>query len=406
MESLLYSKYSRERSRQFQLQTNIVCKDGYLVVQKLPYYEEGFKHINKMEEYYSNDTYFNNQLLIDQYVSLCPCLRTEKGLEFDYVEGKSLESQIELAIENEDLNQLIIHLETLNSIVHLNDDSLFFENDEFNKIFGFHSSILNGLSCKNIVNLDLIIPNILFNDKINIIDYEWIFYFKIPSLFVLFRSLLHNSKIQELDSDTIKKIYEYFKIDENLYATFIQMETAFQLYVLGDLKENYKNILLNLNQRVVSFPSLLESKSKKLSLFKIDDENIHLIFEKKYFDGEIEFTLYGLKGHSEYLLRLSDEGLVYNFETVEIQATKDVQLTVVNAQLYENDTYFHESNADWRIVGEFKKLKFKLRILFSNDEVIPYLISLRKDIRQSHEKINIYENSKIYKIFKKLRRSR
>ena len=157
-EELLFLKYSVERDERFRIRTEIVRKsDGTKVVRKVPYDEKAKAHVEKIKHW--------EEALKKQYeptgISVNRCTLTEKGVEFEFLKGETLENVLDEYLEKDDFEGFIRKIKNY---------------------IGKLEQIVN----PKVNNLDLIFSNIILTDdgKWNVIDYEWTFEAEVPLRFI------------------------------------------------------------------------------------------------------------------------------------------------------------------------------------------------------------------------------
>lgn len=230
MEELLFVKYSNERAQEFSIRTELREDDnGEKKIVKVPTNNLAAKHVENMYDAYLN--------LVKQYedadVKINKCDYSGGIAKFEYLCGDTLQEKIDDYIKDNQWNRVY---EIVDRIVNLILDKAtndFVYTDEFKHIFGNVGGIEN-CKCSEVTDVDMIFSNIIINDKINIIDYEWTFFFPIPVKYVIFRLcffLIHQCSVNQ--SITIEQLMERYGISENEYYIFIEMEDNFQKYIKG-----------------------------------------------------------------------------------------------------------------------------------------------------------------------------
>lgn len=237
MNNLIYTKYANERKEAFRIRTSIYKDEkGKLTVQKKALSEKSRQHIN---EIYENYLYLKKANTISE-VDINKCTRHGDVLEFEYIKGTSLTEKLNsLVYENKYIEFIEVLKKYVDIIRQLHGETRFTFTDEFVQVFG-QVNIQEGVEAIAHPNIDLIFDNILINDKINIIDYEWLFNFPIPLKYILFRSL--NQYLAQLDYSKVQNeinILAIFNIDTKDVDNFLQMERNFSKYVMVNYMNNY-----------------------------------------------------------------------------------------------------------------------------------------------------------------------
>ncbi|MCR4752625.1 MAG: class I SAM-dependent methyltransferase [Eubacterium sp.] len=225
----LYVKCSNDRAPERAIITRIMEKpDGSRYVEKLPAGKEAEPHVFRLAE---------------QYRRLCPiyekaglmpnvCEKTEAGMRFAWVEGKTLaEEREELRKKGKKAEADTLLADYLDQ-VQLLAGGPFTRTPAFCEVFG-DVSVPEGMPSSLDGNIDLLPHNILQADGRQVIDYEWTFPFPVPLRFVLYRILyydLHARGEEQTDPEGLYTRYGFTEEERALYAV---MEQHFQQWLLG-----------------------------------------------------------------------------------------------------------------------------------------------------------------------------
>ena len=230
-EELLFLKYSVERDEKYRIRTEIIRKsDGTKVVRKVPYTEAAKAHVENIKHW--------EEVLRAQYepagISVNRCTLTEKGAEFEFLKGRTLEDVLDEYLTEKDfagfVGEIKAYTEKLKEILR---PVPFVANEKFKEIFG-EISFETPQMAAEINNIDLIFPNIILTDgKWNVIDYEWTFDFQIPLKFIIHRAIVLYCRNKEIDSVQICRMIGITEGEEKL---FLEMEHRLQIYLLGGTK--------------------------------------------------------------------------------------------------------------------------------------------------------------------------
>lgn len=208
-EELLFLKYSVERDEKYRIRTEIVKKsDGTKIVRKVPYTEAAKAHVEKIKYW--------ETVLAEHYksagVSVNKCTFTEKGAEFEFLKGETLEDILDEYLTKGDLTGFIGEIQK-------------------------YAEKLEQLQNPNANNIDLIFSNIILIDgKWNVIDYEWTFEADIPIKFIVHRAIvLYCEQKKHLNVKSID-ICRMLGITEGEQEKFLEWEHQLQLHLLGDTK--------------------------------------------------------------------------------------------------------------------------------------------------------------------------
>ena len=228
-----FIKYSNDRSEEFSIRTDIcIDANGKRSIRKVGLTDEAIVHLKnmmfwktKMEEMYGS------QIAVNKYEE------NENGLSFEFIHGESLQNILIRYLEYDDYKNFENWIMRFYKLLLSSSKQIYVETPEFRRVFG-NVDLPKGLLSSTVSNIDMIFSNILIDEKkINVIDYEWVFDFCIPTKFVLFRSLFmlfHGPRGKyNFNKLYLSKILKKLDIDEKLYECFIQMESNFQKYVCG-----------------------------------------------------------------------------------------------------------------------------------------------------------------------------
>lgn len=132
-EELLFLKYSVERDEKYRIRTEIVRKsDGTKVVRKVPYNESAAAHVKQIKEW--------EKVLGEEYapvgVKVNRCTLTEKGAEFEFLKGRTLEDKLDEYLENDDFAGFVQELKN-------------------------YAVMVEQMTSAKAANIDLIFPNII-----------------------------------------------------------------------------------------------------------------------------------------------------------------------------------------------------------------------------------------------------
>lgn len=240
-----YVKFSKERREEYNIYTKITdISKTQKQVCKFPTSAMSEAHVNRMLDYYDTlKEYFNGKFKI------CDCKKSDSGLEFEYVKGNTLNRVLNKNIYENNFEELKANILILKEAVTLISDynREFIPDDKFKTFFGI-DEMPNGFHPTKLSVVDMTADNLIINDKINIVDYEWIFDFSIPAEFILWRSLIHNGGISTLPQDKKNEIYNMLGVDISFNDLFLKMEIKFQNSI--SQKDNELNGLLSKFGRV------------------------------------------------------------------------------------------------------------------------------------------------------------
>ncbi len=310
MRKVIFSKFPDGRAKRFSLQTNIVKDNNGLYVEKTPMYEEAVFHIENIKKNY---TLLKEAVKrSSQPVVVNECLESEKGVRFDFIDGKSLEEVvIDLSKVNKTEEIRFLLRSYYNFLLETMTDQKagrFSPSEEAIQIFfsgdGTDAAeISEGSLTTDYVNTDLIFPNIIVNEKgWNIIDYEWGFCFPLPVRFVYYRavSYLYSSHGTEIPLKW-SSVLDIAKITPKDEEVFKKMEVSFQNYVkddevfLAEYRERIGKECIDINRLL----GLLDKSRAKRSFLVFLDLGEGYLAKNSFFleckrDGEGEFIEFDL----------------------------------------------------------------------------------------------------------------
>ncbi|WP_143385596.1 hypothetical protein [Faecalibaculum rodentium] len=224
-----YAKFSRNRKPGFQIYTTIENRASEKLVVKHPIYSDGKDHLQRMVDYqcYTNDYQSSN-------LKYCPAQMAGDSCIFSFIEGRSLDSELTTAVQNNDFDSVSHIMDIVWEAASFGPECKFTPNKEFRNLFGDHDySLLEGEISREQSNIDLVPGNIIVGDdgSMTIIDYEWTFPFPVPTKFILFRSMLHSPEFNDMESEMKSRIWNQYGIADEMQDLFWKMEESFQQYV-------------------------------------------------------------------------------------------------------------------------------------------------------------------------------
>lgn len=239
MSKVIYTKYNQNRNEKFQTRTSIIKDGDKKYVIKSAANEAAKDFVNKFPEKYNmtKSIYLNMDFL--------PCDIKDGVVYYDFLKGKSLDSQIEKYTN--DVDKLVSVIKgILDKYFVLNDNvkSKFVLDEKFKEVFGEINC--SELSCIKPVNLDVILDNLIMQEDgtVTVYDYEWVFDMTVPVDFVLYRILsrIYDKYFSDLSAqidfeDFVKK----FDIESNERSIYEEMEKRFIKYVYDNNDPVFSN---------------------------------------------------------------------------------------------------------------------------------------------------------------------
>ena len=233
-EELLFLKYSVERDEKYRIRTEIVKKaDGSKLVRKVPYGEAAKDHVNALPRL--------AQLLKEQYapegVQVNRCNLTEKGAEFEFLKGRTLEDLLDEYLDCNDLPGFAGELKRYREkLERLLQPEPFVPDEKFREVFG-EVSFDTPQKTAQVNNIDLIFSNIILaEEQWHVIDYEWTFAFAIPMKFIVYRALALYCGRKRKHQIGLSEVCRMASITEGEAQVFTEMEHRLQKFLLGGTK--------------------------------------------------------------------------------------------------------------------------------------------------------------------------
>lgn len=398
----IYSKFTKERDRRFQIETAIyVTEDGKKAISKRALLPEGQEHIDNI---YQNYQYFKEQGIC----LLTPCRMEHKAVFFDFVTGDSYYTQILQALENKDQDRLQLVLEKYKDIFETMypAQTPFEKTESFVSVFG-NIDIPSEMSAVKKLNIDLTFDNLVENGENTIIlDYEWIFDFPVPVKFSIYRALFaialkHKAALNKLMTED--ELFEYFNISKEERRIFAQMNDGFMFYVEGK-DYSYSRTLNQYKQEVYYFDEEMKTEPSYAQIYLdrgmgYSEENSRMFpILKEQREVELEMTLDPLHMPREIRIDPLNTSVMIRMIYMEADTTEGIrkitiEQTVQNANTCAgNDLVFKSSDPQilLRVLeGEqWTSIRIKYEILFSElKNAEPYLQLCKKREEVLKEKI-------------------
>ncbi|MGN1140084.1 MAG: hypothetical protein ACI4TF_02685 [Oliverpabstia sp.] len=234
MDKIIFSKCSNERSPEFSLRTVIlVNENGERYVEKIPDTTQAERHVVQIADWYLKlqEQYKDTGIVINH------CKLKNACVQLEYLEGKTLERELDLLVEKQDSKGFCDLVDSYFSIliaVHQKDN--FYMTKEFREVFG-DVVIDQNEKCGSLTNIDALFCNIILQNekKWCMLDYEWTFAFPIPLKFLLYRIMFYYVN----EHDKRKCVLDWYPMnrlgispeDEKLFQ---HMELNFQNYIQGN----------------------------------------------------------------------------------------------------------------------------------------------------------------------------
>lgn len=191
MEKLIYTKYSNERSARFAIRTDIYeDEQGRRCVRKYADTETARPHIEHIQTVYEQmQTQFRGSRFVPNKAELHP-----EYIEFEYVEGETLEKQLDAYLaagDQEGFAALVnTYADEVRRVYGVSEATGIAHEDTsaYAETFGT-VTLPTPVPMAQGVDIDLIFANIIVTgDTWTAIDYEWTFDFAAPVDFLLWRA--------------------------------------------------------------------------------------------------------------------------------------------------------------------------------------------------------------------------
>ena len=237
-----FSKFTKERKEEFQIETGIYHSDNERYVVKRGLNEKSKPHVMKMFDIYEE---YNSKGI----TNLNKCEKYgDEGLRFEFLKGESLNNSLVNAVMKRDKSLCKKLINEYKNVVNNITDKLgteeFDNNEQFASVFGDAKELVGTEACKDIV-FDLIFENLIDNKgQYSVIDYEWCFDFAVPVEFIMFRAMwgFYSTHGRLMDGFmTLEEIMDIAGIQEDRAEIYKRLNNNFIEYVYG--KESYQSIL-------------------------------------------------------------------------------------------------------------------------------------------------------------------
>ena len=232
MKKVIYSKFSNERAAEFSIRTDIIEDDGKKYVVKTPDTEKARNHVLRMKEIYEQ----LRKLSKKKDFLFVTCKEQEESVCFEYVEGVSLEEDLDKHLMSGKIDEVEkILLEYCSQVREMFSQKAFFVTEEFQRIFG-EVNLPQNLLTSEVNDIDMVVGNVILNDdKKYIIDYEWSFMFPIPVSFIIYRILHYYLYANDIRKELRERnLFEKSGIGKEELPIYDNMERNFQKYIVGN----------------------------------------------------------------------------------------------------------------------------------------------------------------------------
>ena len=355
----IYSKITKERQKQFQIETYITQDGDEKQVVKKALTPECIEHIQGMQRYYEKHRSAN---------FLCPSrMISEKEVAFEFLQGKSLCNEMLEALAQRAEAKFISYLRIYDEIIRQNVQVVkgsFMAENGFEEIFGnvaFEDEIEYAMG----LNIDMAFDNIIRDESdgsYKIIDYEWVFPFNIPIKFVIYRAVLafytRNASAMK-DIIDLEEIYGCFDITDSETIVFDHMNEAFNAYVYGG-QDGYNSSVIAYKKEVYDVKKLLPEENLFLQVFLNDGT--------KYLEGRaITNHVIGKRVKMDIPLEFTQKVSEIRVDPLNVSCVlKNLQVKVVTKENDEYEIKEYQHNAIITKVNDFIFVSEDPQLIFQN----------------------------------------
>lgn len=260
MDKLLYIRYSTERTKSSAICTEIrQDESGKKYVIKRPYSAEAKAHVENLFQWFKklSEIFEGTDIKINQ------CEPKEDSMVFEYLEGKTLEEELDILLEDKNYEGFFYLMRKFFDILVKNhSQTSFIMTEEFKKVFG-DLPVPEGLPCGQVNNIDMIFRNVIIHEGWNVIDYEWTFDFPVPVAFVIYRGILHYMDREKIKGKLAFDLFEEFNITPEDKELYHRMERGFISHVTGGLYSVRMHGVM-MNNRKIAVIEELEKNSVEI----------------------------------------------------------------------------------------------------------------------------------------------
>ena len=354
----IYSKITKERQKQFQIETYITQDGDEKHVVKKALTPECIEHIQGMQRYYEKHRSAN---------FLCPSrMISEKEVAFEFLQGKSLCNEMLEALAQRAEAKFISYLRIYDEIIRQNVQVVkgpFMAENGFEEIFG-NVAFEDEIEYATGLNIDMAFDNIIRDESdgsYKIIDYEWVFPLNIPIKFVIYRAVLafytRNASAMK-DIIGLGEIYGCFDITDSETIIFDHMNEAFNAYVYGG-QDGYNSSVIAYKKEVYDVKKLLPEENLFLQVFLNDGT--------KYLEGRaITNHVIGKRVKMDIPLGFTQKVSEIRVDPLNVSCVlKNLQVKVVTKENDEYEVKEYKHNAiitkdnDFIFVSEDPQLIFQ-----------------------------------------------
>lgn len=392
----IYSKFVKERKKEFQIETALWQEDGRRVITKRNLYPEGENHIQHI---------YDTFLMYKDRKILCDASLDGSVISFEYVSGRTFEEILLKAVNSgkkeEILKAVRQYDEILGAVCGEEERADINSENGFEDVFGAPAGSAAGY--RNAI-FDLTFDNIICQEQTNqIIDYEWRFSFAVEKEFIKFRAVYaflmkYAYNIGHLF--TKEEFYSMFGIEPSKCKTFMVYNNNFVNYIYGS--DGYNHVLEKYKKKTMNVCDITVLSAIKV-ISGVNKESGEL-YENKTYDLLLDI----IREHQE----LYDDYHKFFQVTSKVRAEKPVGY-LASREFYEEfgayvrgsydmlEYYRKEASEKQKVVDEVSNMlekKTQENVLLEEKYSRDYDI-LTKQIRSLEEKLQYIQSCKAYKAF-------
>lgn len=432
MNRIIFSKYSNERARRFALRTDIVEDENRKkYVHKKAMYPEGNDHIANISKWHHQlgQRYEGTGIVMNR------CSEDDEGIVLQYLEGVTLEHMLDFYLMEGNLTQLVdVLFDYLAEVKKGFTVNGFCMSPEFGEVFG-PADLPEDLLCADVADIDMVLNNVLVNQGWTLIDYEWTFAFPIPYHFVVYRILVYylngsttRNCLHELDlmgqaGLTQREITEYEKMERHFQEVYVVSEGAEgERHVpIRDLYADISPGMLDLTG--LAFDDRSERASRVVQLYQADSMSFseERCVSKDPYKSGVFLDTFPIDPGVSYV-RLDPCSRYCTVNNLQMQwGDTSIARYQMNGIAMEDGSFFFPMDDPQIIierpagaVGDFKAY-FEVEYM-SMEEAFEKLQQIQsrqrrelqqtsEELRRKDELIQNMENTKVWKAYRKYKRS-
>lgn len=267
MDKIIYSRISGERDISLQVMTQIIKTDDGKRVIKSALHPSGSGHLKRIIH---NGESLRN--VFKDKADICKAELSDDHIEFEFIEGGSLDSRLEQACMTNDENEIIRVLSSYYELIKVMDSNTAFTmTEDYQSVFG--DADPGSVPAGNVVDIDLLPSNVIIrNGRYCIIDYEWVFEFPVPLDYVFWKGVFSSVSFSMLPEELRERVFDRFGLTKEVTDRCLQMEINFQKYVSG--KTYTARDFISNNPTQLIHPSNLKAEVEDLRVRLFDTVKI------------------------------------------------------------------------------------------------------------------------------------